>query len=150
MKKLLIAAILLGTLVHADEAKGGVTALSPEVRGLLAEEMRHIEKGMQQIFSDMVRGNYEAVAKTATDIQNSFIFNRKLTDAQRKELKANIPKSFVTLDRSFHMTAGKLAEAAEFAEREKVQENFALMSQKCVQCHSTYATHRFPAFAEEE
>ena len=143
-------AMLLGVSVYAEETKKGVEALSPEVRALLGEEMRHIEKGMQSIFSNMVQGNYEEIAKTATDIQNSFIFNRKLTDAQRKELKANIPKAFVTLDRSFHMTAGKLAEAAEFSEKEKVQENFALMTQKCVQCHSTYATHRFRAFSEEE
>ena len=150
MKRIVMAVMLLGTLMHADEAKKGVSALSPEVRGLLAQEMQHIEKGMQSIFSNMVRGNYEEIAKTATDIQNSFIFNRKLTDAQRQELKNNIPKGFVTLDRSFHETAGKLAVAAEFAEKEKVQENFELMSQKCVQCHSTYATHRFSAFAEEE
>ena len=150
MKKLLIVVMLLGTLVHAEKTKQGVEALSPELRGLLAEEMQHIEKGMQSIFSNMVQGNYEEVAKTATDIQNSFIFNRKLTDAQRRELKANIPKAFVSLDRSFHITAGKLAEAAEFSEKEKVQENFMLMTQKCVQCHSTYATHRFPAFSEEK
>ena len=145
-----MAVMLLGVLVHADEVKKGVSALSPDVRGLLAEEMLHIEKGMQSIFSNMVRGNYEAIVQTATDIQNSFIFNRKLTDAQRQELKTNIPKGFVTLDRSFHETAGELAVAAEFAEKEKVQENFERMSQKCVQCHSTYATHRFPSFAEEE
>jgi len=150
MKRVVMAVMLLGTLMYADEAKKGVEALSPEVRALLGEEMQHIEKGMQSIFANMVRGNYEEIAKTATDIQNSFIFNRKLTDAQRQELKSNIPKAFVTLDRSFHMTAGKLAEAAEFSEKEKVQENFALMTQKCVQCHSTYATHRFPAFSEEE
>jgi len=150
MKKILIAAILCAGVIHAEESKTGVTALSPDVRALLSSEMREIEKGMHSIFSDMIRGNYKSVSKTATQIQNSFIFKRNLTDAQRQELKIKIPKAFITLDRSFHETADKLAVAAEFGEVKGMQENFALMSSKCVQCHAKYAKHRFNNFKDED
>jgi len=150
MKKLLLTTILFATMLSAQEAKKGVEALSPEVRGLLAQEMQHIEKGMQGIFSNMVKGEYEDISKTATDIENSFIFKRKLTNEQRAELKEKIPKSFIDTDRSFHTLAGKLANAAEFEEKENVEKYFAKMTQTCVQCHTTYATHRFPVFKKEK
>jgi len=151
MKKttLALALILCFGSLHAEEAKKGVTALSPEVRGLLSQEMLHIEKGMQQIFSNIVKGEYESIAKTAEDIQNSFIFKKKLTDAQRAELKANLPKSFIVTDRAFHELSGKLAMAAEYGDKATVQQYFSEMTQTCVKCHSTYATQRFPAFTEE-
>ena len=150
MKKVLISALLLATTLTAQEAKKGAEALSPEVRGLLAQEMQHIEKGMQSIFSNIVKGEYEDISKTATDIENSFIFKRKLTNAQRSELKEKIPKSFIDTDRGFHELAGKLANAAEFEEKENVQKYFSEMTQTCVKCHSTYAKHRFPVFAKEQ
>ncbi len=150
MKKLLLTTILFATVLSAQEAKKGAEALSPEVRGLLAQEMQHIEKGMQDIFSNIVKGEYEDISKTATDIENSFIFKRKLTNEQRAELKAKIPKSFIDTDRSFHELAGKLANAAEFEEKENVERYFAEMTETCVKCHTTYATHRFPAFKKEK
>jgi len=150
MKKILMVALLLATSLTAQEAQKGAAALSPEVRSLLAQEMQHIEKGMQSIFSNMVKGEYENISKTAIDIENSFIFKRKLTSAQRSELKEKIPKSFIETDRGFHELAGKLANAAEFEEKENVQKYFTEMMQTCVKCHSTYAQHRFPAFVKEK
>ena len=150
MKRLLISALLLATSLTAQETKKGAEALSPEVRALLAQEMQHIEKGMQGIFSNIVKGEYENIAETAIDIENSFIFKRKLTSAQRAELKEKIPKSFIDTDRSFHELAGKLANAAEFEEKEKVQKYFTEMTETCVKCHATYATHRFPVFKKEK
>ena len=150
MKKVLLVVLLLATSLTAQEVKKGAEALSPEVRALLAQEMLHIEKGMQNIFSNIVKGEYENISKTAIDIENSFIFKRKLTNAQRAELKAKIPKSFIETDRSFHELAGKLANAAEFEEKENVQKYFTEMTQTCVKCHATYATHRFPAFKKEK
>ncbi len=150
MKKLLMLALLLGTALTAQETKKGAEALSPEVRALLAQEMQHIEKGMQSIFSNMVKGEYETISETAIDIENSFIFKRKLTNEQRAELKEKIPKSFIDTDRSFHELAGKLANAAEFEEKENVQKYFTEMTATCIRCHATYATHRFPAFKKEK
>ncbi len=150
MKKVLLVVLLLATSLTAQESKKGVSALSPEVRALLAQEMLHIEKGMQSIFSNIVKGEYENISKTAIDIENSFIFKRKLTNAQRSELKEKIPKSFIDTDRGFHQLAGKLANAAEFEEKENVQKYFFEMTQTCVKCHATYAKHRFPAFKKEK
>ena len=144
-----MAVVLCVGLLQAEEVKKGVEALSPNVRGLLSQEMLHIEKGMQQIFSNIVRGEYETIAKTAEDIQNSFIFKKKLTDAQRAELKAKIPQSFIKTDFAFHQLAGKLSMAAEYGDKETVQKYFSEMTQTCVKCHSTYATQRFPVFTEE-
>lgn len=150
MKKILMVIVLFVTSLIAQEAKKGAEALSPEVRGLLAHEMQHIEKGMQDIFSNIVKGEYENITETAIDIENSFIFKRKLTNDQRAELKEKIPKNFIDTDRSFHALAGKLANAAEFEEKEKVQKYFTEMTQTCVKCHETYATHRFPVFKKEK
>ena len=149
MKKLFVLVALSGFVLHAAENKKGVDTLSEDIRGLLSQEMLHIEKGMQTIFAHMVKGESEQIATIATDIQNSFIFKKSLTDSQRAELKAKIPEGFISLDRSFHETAGKLAEAAEFEDFEAIKTTFAEMTGKCVACHSTYATHRFGSFSEE-
>ena len=148
MKKTLTTLILAAGL-FAAEAPGPVERLSPELRGLLAMEMMEIEKSMKRIFTDIISGDYEAITKEATQIEGSFIFKRKLTDAQRKELKTKIPKAFIKLDMGFHETAGKLANAAEFEERDNVLRLYDEMIGKCVRCHATFATHRFPNFAEE-
>ncbi|MDM5270826.1 cytochrome c [Sulfurovum sp. zt1-1] len=140
--------IALTTGILATENQKGVEGLSGDTRSLLAEEMRHIEKGMHSIFSNIVKGEYEEISKMATDIHDSFIFTKSLTQAQREELKTNLPQGFIELDRSFHATAGKLSEAAEFEEKKAVEENFSKMMGLCVQCHSTYATQRFKTFSE--
>ncbi len=149
MKKTLLIIMTAGILDAAPQSQGA-EALSGEVRGLLSMEMLEIEKGMKRIFSNMVRGNYEPIVETATQIQNSFIFKRKLTAAQRTELKTKLPKAFIELDRSFHEAAGDLAAAAEFGDKNEVLENYRTMVGKCVQCHATFARHRFEGFAEAE
>ncbi|MDD2400383.1 MAG: cytochrome c, partial [Sulfurovum sp.] len=138
MKKSVGTIIALTAMLLATDSQKGIESLSKGTRTLLADEMRHIEKGMHSIFSNIVKGEYDQIAKTATDIQDSFIFAKSLTDAQRSELKANLPQGFIELDRSFHMTAGKLSEAAEFEDKKEVEGNFAQMMGLCVQCHSTY------------
>lgn len=138
----------LTAILSASEGQKGVEGLSKDTRAMLADEMRHIEKGMHYIFSSIVKGEYEEISKTATDIHNSFIFAQSLTEAQRAELKANLPQGFIDLDRSFHVAAAKLSEAAEFEDKTAVGENFSKMTGLCVQCHSTYAQQRFRAFSE--
>lgn len=148
MKKSVGIIIALTAMLLATDSQKGIESLSKGTRVLLADEMRYIEKGMHSIFSNIVKGEYDQIAKTATDIQDSFIFAKSLTDAQRSELKANLPQGFIELDRSFHMTAGKLSEAAEFEDKKEVEGNFAQMMGLCVQCHSTYATQRFNTFSK--
>lgn len=143
MKKIVLSTLLMVSIVSAEVPKKGVTALGDDTRALLVEEMLHIEKGMQEIFSYMVKGDYESIVPIASDIHDSFILKKKLTKAQAQDLKEHLPMEFIKLDGSFHELAGKLTNAAEFAEKEKVLETFSDMSKKCVKCHSTYATHRF-------
>jgi len=148
MKNVLMGVLLWSAALQGAEPANGVEGLSDGIRSLLVQEMLEIEKGMHAIFSYMVRGEYAPIVETATNIQNSFIFKKSLTDAQRRELKGALPPAFIALDRSFHETAGDLAAAAEFEDQEKVAQNFAAMTRKCVQCHSTFATHRFTTFSE--
>jgi len=144
MKKIILSTLLLASVASAEaQKKEGITALSTPTRALLSQEMRHIEKGMHQIFSFMIRGNYEAIVPVASDIRDSFIFKKKLTKEQILELQKHLPKEFVDLDRSFHELSAELSNAAEFEEKDKVASTFGAMSKKCVTCHSTYATHRF-------
>lgn len=148
LKKVALSVLLGLGVLQAAEAPEGVDGLSEGIRSLLSQEMLQIEQGMHGIFSAMVRGEYAAVRETATQIRDSFIFKKRLTDAQRKELRTALPPSFIELDQSFHEAAGDLAAAAEFGDREGVVEQFQLMAGKCVQCHATYATHRFEGFEE--
>ncbi len=148
MKKKIGLIFLLSSLLLSAENQQGIQSLSEGTRALLADEMKHIEKGMHSIFSNIVKGEYDQLAKTATDIHDSFIFNKSLTEAQRVELKRNLPQGFRELDHSFHATAGKLSEAAEFDDKKSIEENFTQMMGLCVKCHSTYATHRFGTFSE--
>ena len=148
MIKSLAIILTLTVILSANDTQKGAEGLSGDTRALLADEMRHIEKGMHSIFSNIVKGEYEEISKMATDIHDSFIFTKSLTEAQREELKRNLPQGFVELDRSFHATAGKLSEAAEFEDKKAVEENFSKMMGLCVQCHSTYATQRFNTFSE--
>ena len=149
MKKAILSALLCtAALQGAEHVKQGVEGLSEGIRSLLSQEMLQIEQGMNAMLSEIVRGDYDAVAVTATDIQDSFIFKKSLTDAQRKELKGALPPEFIALDRSFHETAGALAAAAEFGEKVKAVNLYADMMHKCVQCHTTFATYKFTG-AEE-
>ena len=133
-------------LLMASEPKVGVETLSDSVRSLLSQEMIALQKGMQEVLSMSVRGDFEGVTAKATQIQNSFILKQKLSDAQRKELKAKVPKEFIALDRSFHEKAGELANAAEFGDTKQIAQIYGEMMQKCMQCHSTFAKSRFSNF----
>lgn len=146
MRKLLCIFILITASLQAVEQKSAHT-LSGDVRALLSQEMQQIEKGMKDIFSHMVRGEYKEINTIALKIRDSFILRKKLTKEQKEELR-KLPKSFFALDQSFHEAAGDLANAAEFGDKNTVVEYYQKMAAKCVACHSTYATHRFSNFEE--
>jgi len=144
MKNLLL--ILLFTHSLFATAPEGIQSLSPELRALLSQEMLALEKGMHSIFSDIISGNYEKMAITAEQIQNSFILKQKLSPSQRKELQTKLPKSFIHLDQGFHETAGELVNAAEFEDAKLSIQLYTKMTKTCIECHSTYAKSRFPHF----
>ena len=147
MKKSLLSILLFTGSLLAEEPKA-VEKLSNELQNLLSLEMLQIEKGMHKIFSHIIRGEYEQINKSALKIRDSFILRKKLTKAQRNEIK-QLPKAFLELDHSFHETAGDLANAAEFGDKDSVVEYYQKMTAKCVQCHSKFATFRFKSFKED-
>ena len=147
MKKLIIMISLL-IFTHSLNAneKSGVESLSPQLRTYLSEEMLAIQKGMKDIFSYTISGQYDDIATLATKIKNSFILKKSLTKAQANELKTKLPKDFLIQDQAFHELAGKLAQAAEFDGPQEITQAINTMTNSCVKCHSIYAKSRFTSF----
>lgn len=145
MKKTIIAICIASSLIAADTSDE-VTKLSTGLKSLLSQEMIAVEISMKNIFSSMIAGNYENIEEEARGIKNSFILKKKLTQEQKHELHTTVSSEFITQDKAFHETAGKLASAAEFEDKEDVTMYFNQMTNSCVKCHSTFATHRFTNF----
>lgn len=145
MKKIILI-LTIATGLLAIEKSDEITKLSDGIKTLLSKEMREIDKSMQTIFHSIISGDYENITKEAIGIQKSFILKKNLTKKQKDELHTNVSKEFLTLDRSFHETAGDLANAAEFGDKELVNKYFFDMTSSCVKCHSSFATHRFSGF----
>lgn len=158
MKKILKNSVLLLTTAFCVSAyagehaghnemhtKTGVEALSPELRGLLSQEMTALQKGMMSLIPELASGNWSEIEKIAKKIKGSYILKQKLTKEQAKELHSKLPPAFIELDKSFHKDAGMLMHVAEKKNAELANFYFSKMNNTCVNCHSKFATHRFPA-----
>lgn len=133
------------TEVHSTE-KGFKLHLSQDLNGLLNQEMNEIESGMKKILSAMAAGNWDTISHIARKIKKSFILKQKITPKQMEELHSSLPKEFIAMDRDFHSTAEKLADAALEHDGELVNFYFSKLNGKCTNCHSQYASERFPNF----
>ena len=60
-----------------------------------------------------------------------------------------VPPEFVELDRAFHETSARLAEAARAGDAEQELAAFGRMTAACVSCHGRVASARFPGLAQE-
>ncbi len=153
---LLVAASCIST--HAGEhakhhemhTEAGVEALSPELRGLLSQEMTALQKGVMSLVPALASGNWGEIEKISKKIKNSYILKQKLTKEQAKELHSKLPPAFIELDKSFHKDAGMLKHVAEKRNAELANFYFSKMINACVNCHSKFATHRFPALKIEK
>ena len=134
---------------HQGQVKS-ITSLTPQLQDLLRQEMQAIDASMQQILTAFARGEWQQVEHQAKQIKNSFILKQKLTKSQRHELHEKLPSRFIEMDQSFHYYAGMLAHTAEKRKTELVSFYIAKMSEACANCHSQFATHRFPGFVAEE
>ena len=148
MKKIILATVLFSTILMATPNQA-VTKLSDETRNLFKAEMNFIKNGMDEILYAMVSGDDEKVHEVAGEIRDSFIFTKSLKPHNVEELKT-LPKQFFTYDAELHGSASDLANAAEFNDKEGMKENYFKMVNSCLQCHETFATHRFNNFLEEE
>ena len=128
---------------HTTEERSTVH-LSHDLKVILNQEMNEIEQGMMKIIPAISAGNWENITLIAKKIKNSFILKQKLTEKQIEELHHSLPAEFIEMDHSFHSTAGKLAHAALDHDGELVNFYFYKLHSQCINCHSKYATERFP------
>ena len=133
----------------AGKSDTGVAGLSPELRKLFSEEMRQLQNGMTQILPLYVAGGWDEIANIASQMEDSYVLKQNLSAAQMDELHARLPPGFIELDQQFHYLAGMLEHAAKVEKAELVGFYFSTMNEACVNCHSRYATNRFPALAPE-
>ena len=124
-----------------------VESLSPELRGLLKQEMQALQTGMVSAIPALVSGNLAEVAEIARKMEKSYILRQSITREQMHELHSSLPPSFLKQDKAFHYYAGMLAHVADRKKLELVNFYFSKLTESCVTCHSEHAPHKFPGFA---
>lgn len=126
------------------KSKNEQIKLSEDLKLILTEEMIAIQDGMIRIIPALISGNWSKISGISNEIKESFILEKKLTNKQKEELRRALPAGFLKLDRKFHNTAGKLAQAASSHDRELTNFYYYKLLESCSSCHSIYATDRFP------
>lgn len=121
--------------------------LDGEIHQLLRQEMQAIQTGMMSLIPAIASGNWEKVAKIGKNIEGSYLLKQKLTTEQRHALHKSLPTEFIKQDQAFHHSAGMLAHAAEMGHPDIVNFYFYKLNAACVECHSEFATERFPNLA---
>lgn len=148
--------LLLPTAGHGGnkftehQSSSEVEALSQELRSLLSREMQALQNGMLSIIPAYVSGNWHEIASTARSIKNSYLLQQNLSESQAKELHAKLPHAFIEQDKRFHALAGKLEEAARNENPAQINLYFSEMNAACLNCHSDFAAHRFPALTKKQ
>jgi cytochrome c556 len=143
------AATLMLTLSvsHAQQPADADLHLSPQVRGLLQQEMREVARGTQTLAIALATADWKTLHDTAAMIRSSYIMSQQLTAVQKHELEHALPAGFKQLDAEFHARAEKLAHAAEARDHELAAFHYSRLVESCAVCHSGYAKSRFPGFA---
>ena len=155
LAQLFLFAVIIPSVCNGEEHKrhafgnsdSGITDLSPELRNLLSQEMRYLQKGMTEILPLYISGRWAEIAPIASKIENSYVLKQSLSEEQIHELHSKLPGGFIELDQKFHYLSGMLEHAAKIEKPELVGFYFSKMSDTCVSCHTSYATHRFPQLA---
>lgn len=123
-----------------------VIKLSPGTTELLVQEMRELQTGMNKIVPALVAGKWQEIVSIGNQMKDSYIMKKSLTREQMHELHLSLPEEFQKLDHSFHESAGLLAQAASKQNYEQASYYYFKMTEACVNCHTLYATHKFPEF----
>ncbi|MGC3872524.1 hypothetical protein ACPF7Z_04550 [Halomonas sp. GXIMD04776] len=149
-------AILSTAVVACLAWSGGVLAAEPvgpklteKLRGLLVKEMIEIEAAMKETYGAIIQGKHEEVAQKGQAIHDSFILEQSLTEQDRQDLKAAVPKEFLQMDQRFHQLSASLVEAGKQKNTEEQLETFNRMTESCVACHSRYVTDRFEGLGDQ-
>jgi len=148
----LSAIVLCGLPVSAQEqpAMQNDLPLSPDLMEMLRAEMRALLAGVQSLPAGIALADWKSVATTSAQIRASYIFEKKLTTAQRKELSTSLPEHFKRLDADFHLEARKLERAAANHDAQLSAFHFYRLLETCTACHAIYARMKFPGFAPTE
>ena len=126
-----------------------VLTLSEDTRQLLQKEMKLLEEGLKKLVTAYISGDWKTLQTVGSKLQGSYLFKQQLTQQQKKELKQKLTADFIEKDREFHYLAGMLSNAAKIKKTELIGFYLAQVSDACVQCHRTYAIHRFPNLNEK-
>jgi len=124
--------------------------LDDEIHQLLQQEMQAIQAGMMSLIPAMASGDWEKVAEIGKNIEGSYLLKQKLTKEQRHALHQSLPAGFISLDQKFHHSAGMLAHAAEMGHPDIVNFYFYKLNTACLECHTEFATDRFPNLAQKK
>jgi hypothetical protein len=112
---------------------------------ILRQEMIQLNGGMGALLSYMIRGQGQEAAEIATTIHNSFILKQELTEEELNQLVSLLPERFIQLDRGFHQLADEIATTLKNEDFEKSSQIYGQMVEACLNCHSQFATERFPS-----
>lgn len=121
--------------------------LSPEIKALLTQEMIELQKGMKAIVPALVAAEWQTITEIGTRMHDSYIMKKSLTEEQMHELHMSLPAAFQELDHAFHHSAHLMAEAAEQQDSEKVAFYYFRLTEACIECHTKYASEKFPQFS---
>ena len=130
------------------EAPPAELVLPDHLREKLVVEMRAISEGMGVLLTHLSMGDADSSADVAGKIRDTFILKQELSQEELQELISLLPEGFITMDRAFHGTAGKLSASAASGDFDSAIEHFTTMSRACVSCHASYAAKRFPGLAQ--
>ena len=143
----LLSLLLTPTIGTASDDKS-VSSLTPELQRLFSKEMIQLKNGMHQITDAYISGQWDAIATTAKQMENTYVLRQGLSHSQAHELHSKLPKNFLKLDEQFHYYSGMLAYAAENNNVELIGFYISKMSESCVSCHSRFANEKFPDFRQ--
>lgn len=123
-----------------------VLSLPKDLSLLLTLEMQAINQGMMNLVPAIASADWQKIAEIGDQIKGSYIMHNRLTKQQQKTLHHVLPMEFKVLDQKFHQLAGMLTHSAEMQKPELVNFYFYKLNEACGQCHSRYASNKFPGF----
>ncbi|SCN46596.1 hypothetical protein BAZMOX_75130_3 [methanotrophic endosymbiont of Bathymodiolus azoricus (Menez Gwen)] len=112
--------------------------------------MQAIEQGVTALIPAIARGEWDQIAKIGRHIEQSYLLKQQLTPEQRHSLHKSLPARFIQLDQAFHKSAGMLAHGAEMKNPDIVNFYVYKLSSACVECHTEFATEKFPSLVREQ
>ena len=124
--------------------------LDTDIQQLLQQEMQAIQTGMMSLIPVIASGDWDKVAEIGKKLEGSYLLKQQLTTAQRHALHKSLPAEFIKLDQAFHRSAGMLAHAAEIKNADVVNFYFYKLNTACVECHTEFATEKFPALTPSQ